>query len=183
VSRPRHYYGLNHLHYLTASTYRRARLFDSERFRRHFVQTLHQLRARLDFKILGYVLMPEHFHLLIWPGERADSSRIIQSLKERTAIFIVQNLRQNRQFPWCRRMLERLTLPPTVHHDGPYRVWQRRFYDLNVWSEKKRREKLNYMHGNPVKRGLVTTPDLWPWSSFRFYYLEDSSVLAMDRLP
>ena len=183
MSRPRHYYGLNHLHYLTASTYRRARLFDSERFRRHFVQTLQQLRARLDFKILGYVLMPEHFHLLIWPSQRADPSQIIQSLKERTAIFILQNLRQNLQFPWCRRMLARLTLPPTVHYHGPYRVWQRRFYDLNVWSEKKRLEKLNYMHGNPVKRGLVSSPDQWPWSSFRFYYLEDSSLLTMDRLP
>jgi putative transposase len=51
------------------------------------------------------------------------------------------------------------------------------------WSEKKRLEKLKYMHGNPVKRGLVTSPDLWPWSSFRFYYLEDSSVLPMDRFP
>jgi len=74
-------------------------------------------------------------------------------------------------------------LPPTVHHHGPYRVWQRRFYDLNVWSEKKRLEKLTYMHGNPVKRGLVTSPDQWPWSSFRFYYLGDSSVLAMDPRP
>jgi putative transposase len=183
MSRLRHYYGLNHLHYLTASTYRRARLFDSERFRRHFVQTLHQLRVPLDFKILGYVLMPEHFHLLIWPGKRADPSRIVQSLKERTAIVILQNLRQNRQFPWCRRMLERLTLPPTVHHHGPYRVWQRRFYDLNVWSEKKRLEKLNYMHANPVKRRLVSSPERWPWSSWRFYILEDDSILAMDRLP
>ncbi len=130
-----------------------------------------------------YVLMPEHFHLLIWPGERANPSRIVQSLKERTAVFILKNLRQNRQFPWCRRMLDRLALPAAVHLHGPSRVWQRRFYDLNVWSEKKRLEKLKYMHGNPVKRGLVTSPDQWPWSSFRFYCLEDSSVLAMDRLP
>ena len=183
MSRQRHYYGLNQLHYLTASTYHRARLFDSDRFREHFVRTLDQLRSGLDFKILGYVLMPEHFHLLIWPSERANPSQIVQRLKERTAIFILKNLRQNRQLPWCRKMLDRLTLPPTVHHHGPYRVWQRRFYDLNVWSEKKRLEKLNYMHGNPVKRGLVTSPDQWLWSSFRFYYLEDTSLIAMDRLP
>jgi putative transposase len=183
MPRQRHYYGLSHLHYLTASTYRRARLFDSERFRRHFVKTLGDLRQTFDFKILGYVLMPEHFHLLIWPGERADPSKIVQSLKERTAIFILRNLRQNRQFPGCRRMLERLTLPSTVSLHGPYRVWQRRFYDLNVWRERKRLEKLDYMHGNPVKRRLVTSPDQWLWSSFRFYYLEDPSVLAMDRLP
>jgi putative transposase len=183
VSRQRHYYGLNHLHYLTASTYRRARLFDSARFRKHFIQTLDELRSDLDFKILGYVLMPEHFHLLVWPCGPSNPSQIVQSLKERTAIFMLKNLRQNRQFSRCRRMLEQLTLPPTVHHHGPYRVWQRRFYDLNVWTEKKRLEKLTYMHGNPVKRGLVTSPDQWPWSSFRFYYLGDSSVLAMDPRP
>jgi hypothetical protein len=50
-----------------------------------------------------------------------------------------------------------------------------------VWSEKKFMEKLEYMHNNPEKRGLVSSADQWPWSSFRFYYLEDSSLLAMDR--
>ena len=132
MSRQRHYYWLNHLHDLTASTYRRAPLFDSDCFRRHFVKTLDELRSRLNFRILGYVLMPEHFHLLIWPSASADPSCIVQSLKERTALFILRNLRENRRFPWCQRMLERLRLPPTVHLPSPYRVWQRRFYDLNV---------------------------------------------------
>ncbi len=83
-------------------------------------------------------------------------------------------------------MLDRLTLPSSVHLHGPGRVGQRRFYDLNVCSEKKRLEKLNYMLGNLVKRGPVTSLDQWSrpaGSSFWSYYLEDSSVLAMDRLP
>jgi putative transposase len=79
-------------------------------------------------------------------------------------------------------MLTGLRLPPTVHSDSRYRVWQRRFYPFNVYSEKKRLEKLDYMHNNPVQRGLVSSADQWPWSSFRFYYLNDSSVLSMDRL-
>ena len=66
---------------------------------------------------------------------------------------------------------------------GPHRVWQRRFYDLNIWSEKKRREKLDYMHNNPVKRRLVTSPHLRPWSSFRFIFLQDASIFPLDRLP
>jgi putative transposase len=167
----------------TASTYRRAKLFDSLRFRRHFIRTLAELRVELDFKIVGYVLMPEHFHLLIWPSPSADPSRIVQSLKERTAKFILANLQASREHPWCARMLAAVTLPASVHLHGPHRVWQRRFYDLNVWSDKKRLEKLSYMHGNPVKRGLVSSPDQWPWSSFRFYHLHDTSVLAMDRMP
>jgi putative transposase len=59
----------------------------------------------------------------------------------------------------------------------------RRGYDMNIWSEKKIHARLNYMHNNPVKRGLVAPPGDWPWSSWRYYYLDDSSVLAMDRLP
>ena len=53
---------------------------------------------------------------------------------------------------------------------------------MNVWSEKKRLEKLNYMHNNPVKRRLVNSSGEWPWSSWRFYFLEDASLIAMDRL-
>jgi len=52
-------------------------------------------------------------------------------------------------------MLTRLRLPPTVHDGSHYRLWQRRFHPFNAFSEKKRQEKLNYMHSNPVKRGLV----------------------------
>lgn len=48
-------------------------------------------------------------------------------------------------------------------------AWQKRFYDLNVWSERKHVGKLRYMHRNPVKRGLVAEPEQWAWSSFRAY--------------
>jgi putative transposase len=51
-----------------------------------------------------------------------------------------------------------------------------------MYSEQKLREKLDYMHADPVKRGLVSSPEEWPWSSFRFYDLNDASVLRMDRL-
>ena len=57
-----------------------------------------------------------------------------------------------------------------------------RFYPFNVYSERKRLEKLDYMHNNPVKRRLVSSPDQWPWSSSRFYHLNDTSVLSVDRL-
>jgi len=107
----------------------------------------------------------------------------VQSLAERTAICILKNRRENQAHPWCRKMLERCTLPSSVHRHGPYRAWQRRFYDLNVWSEKKRLEMLHSMHGNPVKRRLGSAPDQGPWSSFWFYHLEDASILPVDRLP
>ncbi len=114
MPRQQDYYGLNHLHCLTASTYRRARIFDSDRFKLHFTKTLNGLRAELGFRIIGYVLMPEHCHLLIWPSELADPSQIMQKLAERTANFILRNLcAGTRTFPGAKRCWRGLNcLPP-----------------------------------------------------------------------
>ena len=54
-----------------------------------------------------------------------------------------------------------------LNDDEPF--WQARYYDFNVWSEKKREEKLRYIHRNPVVRGLVKQPEDWEWSSYRHY--------------
>ena len=108
--------------------------------------------------------------MLIWPSAAANPSQIMQKLSERTANFILRNLRQNLAYPWCQKMLKRFELPATVHHHAHYRVWNRRGYDMNIWSDKKQNEKIDYMHNNPVARGLVAHPGDWPWSSWRFYY-------------
>ena len=72
------FYGLNDLHFVTTSTYRRARLFDSERFKRKFTTSLAELRReygfKLCFRLIGYVLIPEHCHLLLWTPELAPKS-------------------------------------------------------------------------------------------------------------
>jgi putative transposase len=60
------------------------------------------------------------------------------------------------------------------------RFWQRRFYDFNVWSREKKKEKLEYMHANPVKRKLVKHPKDWPWSSFSFYASGEAGLIPMD---
>ena len=99
----------------------------------------------------------------------------------RTARSILKTLRQERRHVWCARMLRRFSLPATVHDEASCRVWQRRFYDMNIWSEKKQLEKLDYMHNNPVERRLVGSPGDWPWSSWRDYFLEDESLITMDR--
>jgi len=62
-------------------------------------------------------------------------------------------------------------------------VWQRRFYDFNVWSERKRMEKLRYMHRNPVKRGLVLEPKQWEWSSYRSYAHQEEGRVKINQWP
>ena len=181
---PRHkrHYDPGQLQFITASTYQRAPLFLSERFRRGFVETLARVRQEKKFLLIGWVLMPDHFHLLIKPEPAESTPLILKQLKEEMATYILKVLREHQQYPWCRKMLARLRLPPTVHDESHYRVWQRRFYPFNVYREKKRLEKLNYMHNNPVQRGLVSSPGDWAWSSWRFYFLQDTSLLTMDRV-
>jgi REP element-mobilizing transposase RayT len=75
--------------------YQRARLFDSERYKHRRVRTLDKLRTILGFKIIGYVLLPEYFHLLILPSANPNPSKILQELEDCMAPFILENLKDN----------------------------------------------------------------------------------------
>jgi hypothetical protein len=63
---------------------------------------------------------------------------------------------------------------------SPQHIWQKRFYEFNVWTERKRIEKLRYMHRNPVQRGLVLEPEQWAWSSFRHYADGDRGLVLVN---
>jgi len=164
------YYGQGHVHFLTFSCYRRRPLLGSVGARNLFVKTLGEVRARYGFLLVGYVVMPEHVHLLIGEPERGTPSTVLQVLKQRVS----REMRRRRR----RVSTARMVLP--FVDDGPQRFWQPRFYDFNVWSEKKRREKLDYMHTNPVKRGLVDNPAAWAWSSFAFYETGQTGLVPID---
>jgi putative transposase len=152
------YYGGGDLHFITCSCYHRKPWLNSARRRDLFVSILEQTRQRYRFVVLGYVVMPEHYHLLMSEPQEGDPSKVMQVLKQRFAQRILRRVRQKRNVN--QTSLWNLT---------PAHVWQARFYDFNVWTEHKRVEKLRYMHRNPVKRGLVAAPEQWPWSSFQDY--------------
>jgi len=147
-------YSPGELQFITTSTYRRTPLFLSDRFR--LVQRLDEVRQEWHFLLIGGVLMPEHFHVLIKPEPAETTPLIMKGLQEESAKRIIRSLRENLQYPWCRKTLGRLRLPSAVHDESHYRLWQRRFYPFNVFSENKFQQKLDYMHNNPVTRGLAS---------------------------
>ena len=107
--------------------------------------------------------MPEHIHVLITEPEATTLSTVMQVLKQRTA---------RARLPQRKRRDPRQR---ALFGEEPKRAfWQARFYDFNVWTSKKRVEKLRYMHRNPVKRGLVDSPEQWRWSSYRYYLLDEA---------
>jgi putative transposase len=156
-------YGGGTLHFITFSCYRRLPLLGSQRARDAFLKILNEIRDRYDFALIGYVLTPEHVHLLISEPRVANPSLVIQVLKQRVSRAL-RKRRRRKAIPGQMKLWDEpraSTLP---------RFWQRRFYDFNVWSERKKNEKLNYMHFNPVKRALVSSPKQWRWSSYGFYW-------------
>jgi len=94
----------------------------------------------------------------------------MQVLKQRTARALLP--KRERRNPRQRKLFG----------DEPKRraFWQERFYDFNVRTTKKRLEKLQYMHRNPVKRGLVGAPEEWRWSSYRFYLLDEAGRVRVN---
>jgi putative transposase len=162
-------YGAHHLHFITCSCYRRFPFLRSARARDRFLAILEQTRERYRFVVVGYVVMPEHVHLLFSEPEVKNPSTVMQVLKQRTARALLP------------RKKRRDARQPELFGEETQRVfWQARFYDFNVWTAKKRVEKLRYMHRNPVKRGLVESPEQWRWSSYRFYLLDETGPVRVN---
>jgi putative transposase len=141
-------------HFVTFSCYRRQPLLGATAAYGIFERELEAVRVRYGLVVAGYVLMPEHVHLLVGEPTRSSLSVALQVLKQQTS-----------------RKLK-------AH--GETQFWQRRYYDFNVWSEEKRVEKLRYMHRNPVARGLVAKPEDWQWSSFCHYAAGKRGVVEIE---
>ena len=160
----RRYYGGGDLHFITFSCYHRRPSLDTPQARDCFIKILEQVRSRFGFRLVGYVVMPEHVHLLISEPKTANPSKVLQVLKQNVS----------RQLREIAPLKAKGAAPASAH------LWQRRFYDFNVWSAKKVREKLEYMHANPVKRQLVEHPKDWPWSSWSYYQKGEDGLITID---
>jgi len=174
-ARLRRAYGTGYLHFITFSCYQRRPLLGAPQCRDLFLRILEETRIRYGIVVVGYVIMPEHVHLLLSEPEQSNHSIVLQVLKQRFARELLEKLRKRQTRPDG-------SLWNTVLEHG--HVWQRRFYDFVVWNRHKRAEKLRYMHDNPVRRGLVASPEQWRWSSYRAYaYEENEPVLVDEQQP
>jgi putative transposase len=150
----KHFQQSGQLHFLTFSCYRRRPNFATPHSRGCFESSLERVRLSYGLCLYGYVVMPEHVHLLVNEPERGCLSQLLQSLKQSVARTLA--LRAAESF------------------------WQARYYDFNVWSESKFMEKLRYIHRNPVTRGLVKQREDWLWSSFRHYSTGADGVVEIE---
>ena len=165
-----------HAHYLTFSCYHRQPFLAKPRPINWLVEAVSAARSKTRFDLWAYVIMPDHAHLLIWPREGVQISSILHAVKLPVA---------RRALVWARKhSIRSLACMEHTTSGGQvsYRFWQRGGgYDRNIWTVEEIAEKVDYIHGNPVRRGLADHPAQWRWSSWRAWHEEADEPLAVDR--
>lgn len=156
MSRRRVYDREKHVHFVTFSCFKRRQFLSPDRAKRIVIGHLGSRLTAYDGLCLGFVIMPDHVHALIWFPEAGQLSPFMNRWKGESS-HALKTLFQS-SFPnyWA-----------TLNEAEP--IWQPKYYGFNIWSRPKVEEKLDYMHMNPVRAGLVELPDKWLFSSARWY--------------
>jgi putative transposase len=146
-------------HELTFSCYRRQRFLARDRTREYLVEAIVQAQAKHPFHLWAYVFMPEHVHILVWPpqeGLKVES--FLKCVKQSVGRRAIQYLRRHNP--------EGLPLLSTGEKRVPYRFWQDGpGFDRNVLSRTTLHHMVDYIHNNPIRRGLCACAEDWKWSS------------------
>ena len=183
-------------HFITAKTFENKQIFKDDRCCKILLEDIDFYRQRLGFKLLGYVIMPDHLHMIVWwdADEQKDLtiSRIMQAIKSHSAKEIVNYLQLGRRkpslSPYSKAASEGSPLPDVyywinngiVHTPSVDKIWEKTFYDFNIYSPRKMLHKLNYIHQNPARAGFVSKPTDYLYSSARNYYLNDNFLIEID---
>ena len=173
--RVKHFNEPFHAHELTFSCYHRRPYLSKDRACRYFVEAVTRARAKLPFHLWAYVVMPEHVHLLVWP--------CVEDLQIETLLMAVKQSVARRAISYLRRENPvGLELLSTGNPKTPYAFWQDGpGYDRNVYSTGSLRRVVDYIHNNPVRRGLVELADDWPWSSAADWSGRSPGILPLDK--
>jgi putative transposase len=167
-------------HFITFSCYRRKPKFADTRFYDLFPLCLEAMRLRFRMRIYGYVVMPEHVHLLVSEPEHGNLAGAMHYLK-------LSFSKRAKSLSGAQVSVQ--TKDANLGHQhqrfdansGPVEpFWQKRYYDRNVRSVREFGIKLRYLHRNPVKRGLVRDPGDWKWSSFRHYAFREMGIVEIE---
>jgi len=143
-----------YVHFITFSVHRRRRLLDLDHPKRIVLGVLNEELDRWKASCVGFVLMPDHVHALIWLPETGQLSRFMHGWKRRSSFLIRK---------WYREEAPKYPIGD--------KFWQPKYYAFAIHSRGKLEEKLVYMHLNPERAGLVKRAVDWRWSSARWYEL------------
>jgi len=166
----------NQAHCLTFSCFQQRPFFSRPRCCQWMLESIADGRKKELYDLLGYVIMPEHVHIIVVPKPNMLIRNILASLKlpvsKRALLWVRQNA------PSFLKQMEDRQPNGDIH----YRFWQRGGgYDRNLRSQDDIREKINYLHANPIRRKLAANCSDWPWSSYHVWMSGEDTPIPVDR--
>jgi len=173
----KHYDEPGHCHELTFSCYQRMPLLTNDAWRRLLCEAIERALTRHQFLLLAFVIMPEHVHLLVFPEGRESKTSRLQFAIKRPYSYRIKQLLSDLNSP----LLAKLTIQERPGK-WTFRYWQEGGgYDRNFTSRRAIENAIDYIHLNPVRRGLVDRPQDWKWSSATWY--ASNKTIADPDLP
>ncbi len=146
----------------------------SNEFCNVIINSLKYLIKEHKASLIAYVVMPNHLHLILLLPEGESISNFMRDFKRHTSVKIKELLIFNGKDSLVQKLVE-------LSGTGKYKLWMDRFDDFIVTEQKTLETKINYIHNNPVKAGLVSEMTEWTYSSARNYYLDDNSVIEISK--
>ena len=138
------------------------------------IQSFEYCRAHKGLKIRAWVILDNHFHAIF---SAPDLSRVLADLKRHTAQRILELLKAER----CEWLINQLKYFRLAHKlESIHQIWQEGSHPQSIPSDEIMLQKLEYLHNNPVKRGLVAAPEHWRYSSAHEWCKGSSPVLRCD---
>ncbi|PIY96293.1 MAG: hypothetical protein COY66_04625 [Candidatus Kerfeldbacteria bacterium CG_4_10_14_0_8_um_filter_42_10] len=162
------------IHFVTIKTYKNRTFFKDSNCCNILLNEISFYNNKLNFRFFGYVIMPNHAHLLIEPNDAINISKIIQCIKTVSAKKV------KRYFFFDHSTGSWDDVVPATRREKTFHLWQPNFFDFNVYTESKFIEKLNYIHNNPVGAGLVDDIEDWVYSSWHNYHCRHSVPIKVE---
>ncbi len=145
------------------------------------VEALQFCRNEKALRIYAYVIMENHIHLVV---QAPQLGRVLQSFKRHTARMLIKNTQQQ-QRAWLLNQLQYFRQKHKT--ESTHQLWQEGMHPQQIQNVEMLRQKITYIHNNPVRRGCVDAPEHWRYSSARCYLTDDKTVthpvLEVDPLP
>lgn len=155
-------------HFITCSVVYMIPVFTREEHFRVLADSLNYCTGHKGLVVHGYVLMPNHFHMIASQDDGRISD-VMRDLKRHTSTALLDLLEQEQRVTWLRAFRNA--------GDGQPKLWEEGFHPEQVHSQAFYQQKLDYIHANPVRAGFVDSPCQWKYSSSGFYY-EDTPPLV-----
>lgn len=166
---------LTKIYFCTCTIVKWLNVFEEERYINIIIDSLNHCRMYKGLLLYGYVIMPNHIHLMVSYKSEANLSDIMRDFKRHTSTQIAKCLAEDNNFAFLH-----IFETAAYRKRSKIKVWQDEYHPIAIVSEKWFHQKMNYMHDNPVRKRLVNRPEEWKYSSARNWMLDDHSILTLD---